>query len=79
MWSFNQNHKMKKTFLLSYKSTMFQALNSGFTFDLMVEVHYLFGLIKVKKMIVYECNDFVPLSSYTLHWDKLIINKLPLK
>lgn len=75
---------MKKTYLLSYKPTMFQALNTGFTFELTLEIHkrvwLFFKSVKIQKS-TYEvpAHDHRPLSVYTDNWDQLIKQHKPLK
>jgi hypothetical protein len=70
---------MKRTYLLSYKSTPYQALNTGFTFDLTLEVVMFWGLYKRIKTTMYEVPDRHQLSFFTKHWSNLIAKRLPLK
>lgn len=70
---------MKRTYLLSYKSTPYQALNTGFTFDLTFQVVYFWGLIKRINEKIYEVPDHHPLKGYTDHWDDLIAKHKPLR
>jgi hypothetical protein len=70
---------MKRTYLLFYKSTPYQALNTGFTFDLTIEVVMFWGMYKLIKKTMYEVPDHHPLIRYTDHWDDLITNHKTLK
>jgi hypothetical protein len=70
---------MIKTYLIKYKAEKFQALNSlGTTFVLVVEKHWLWGLIVTQKSIKIQVSN---LSTYatTKKWDSFIENKLPIK
>lgn len=70
---------MKKRYLISYKPTKYQALNSGFSFDMTYEVHYLWGLVIKTETSIYSIPDHEPLSLFTDHWDDLIKNRNPIK
>ena len=71
---------MNKNYLISYQPTQYQALNTGFTYELKIVMHKFWGLIKKEKTVEYEIPDWTgtPLKTYTDHWDSLIKNRTPL-
>jgi hypothetical protein len=70
---------MKRTYLLSYKSTMFQALSTGYTFDLTLQTSYFWGLFKSIHKSVYEVPKLGSINQHMTHWDNLITNHKPIK
>jgi len=70
---------MKKTYLISYKPEMYQALNSnGTTHILELKTLWLWGMFKTQSETRYTVPHHADYNSFINNWNDLIKNKKPL-